>query len=480
MNQATREIIGLNEAAMVLGDWPISADQSELPVQIFDLKTQTELEIPSNDSILHIIPAEAGMTVREEDSHGILTEGTMTLLSNDIKGRQIYRYKNTLVYTFPETEDQHTALSITVPTDNEAKHLFGDLEDTHDTDLIVSPLCRTYGENVQTLLKAAQIGARLVAEIIEKEGLRGDNSDGIKEIIYTVVTGSLKPSNQYAIELDNYFGKITRPAKKEAVDFATLPGTEHRVKIGMKQKVNAERAEELLHDVGAMYNQVLGCASMTSFIVGGRDAGSVSAVRNLEQLLNHKDLTGLINEFTQFPRPYYPEEVDLAESLSSIVEWHQIAQSFGRSSLVIETDFKEIPKVKLDATQAKRAFRNLFSNASRIATRVKASARISADGQFVETVVSNNGRAIEKGKLESIFKRREQGDKSEVRGASGLGLAVVSKAAELNRGEVFAASQLEDGQFYRGNPDGTTSLIENPDFDTSYPVHFIMRHSISN
>jgi PAS domain S-box-containing protein len=99
--------------------------------------------------------------------------------------------------------------------------------------------------------------------------------------------------------------------------------------------------------------------------------------------------------------------------------------------------------IEADATRLQQIVWNLLSNAIKFSPRggqVHVDARRSGD--FLEMVVTDNGKGIEPEFLPRIFDRFSQQDATTTRshGGLGLGLAIVKQLTELHGGSVHAAS----------------------------------------
>jgi signal transduction histidine kinase len=101
-----------------------------------------------------------------------------------------------------------------------------------------------------------------------------------------------------------------------------------------------------------------------------------------------------------------------------------------------------------DKTRLTQIVVNLLSNALKFTDRggrVHVSVGPAADAGFVEFCVSDTGRGIPNDKLEKIFGRFEQLDRSGSRLGVGLGLAICRRLAEAQHGRIWAESQVGVG-----------------------------------
>src|SRR5699024_3227403 len=119
--------------------------------------------------------------------------------------------------------------------------------------------------------------------------------------------------------------------------------------------------------------------------------------------------------------------------------------------LIFDTNIEE-KIVKVDINVMERILLNLLSNAIKFTPSGGMIQVLVEDfGQEVEIVVMDNGIGIKESKLEDIFKRFHQGDRSlEFNpGGSGVGLYLVKKLVEMQGGKIYVHSELGSGSTFQ-------------------------------
>ena len=124
-----------------------------------------------------------------------------------------------------------------------------------------------------------------------------------------------------------------------------------------------------------------------------------------------------------------------------------LASEFAEDAAIMERRFSfKAPAldgvlVALDAEAARRAFRNLFTNAVHYTPRGGSIAlKIETDDRLLSASLVDDGIGIEPEDRESIFEPFFRGKNSEGRGGSGLGLAVVKNVIESHGWRISCAS----------------------------------------
>ncbi len=134
------------------------------------------------------------------------------------------------------------------------------------------------------------------------------------------------------------------------------------------------------------------------------------------------------------------------------VESHFLAAFEERSLTFTSTVADETPAVLADRTRLVQILVNLLSNAVKFTDpggSITASAAPTQHGTFVEFCVSDTGRGIPADKLEQVFERFEQLDRSGSRLGVGLGLAICRQLVVAQGGHICAESKLGAGSRFR-------------------------------
>ena len=116
------------------------------------------------------------------------------------------------------------------------------------------------------------------------------------------------------------------------------------------------------------------------------------------------------------------EDVNLKELLSQRVEYFSL--SIESKKISIEQNLKDGVTLHVDKNRLTKLLDNLLSNAIKY-NKIKGKIEVVLEDRYF--YIKDNGRGIEKDKLEQIFKRYERADKSV--GGFGIGLSIVSKIA---------------------------------------------------
>ncbi len=165
-----------------------------------------------------------------------------------------------------------------------------------------------------------------------------------------------------------------------------------------------------------------------------------SAAEVIKQEIDRLDK--VIKALLDFGRPSKPTlvHIDVAEVLEDVVLF--TGRFASQSNVYIETHFGEdVPKVVGDPDQLKQVFLNLVTNAVQAMGEEGGVIDVSTsiDGDYVETVVSDNGPGIAPGDLSKVFDpfftKRAEG--------TGLGLTIVHRIIDEHDGhiEVVSSSQ---------------------------------------
>jgi two-component system sensor histidine kinase ChiS len=134
---------------------------------------------------------------------------------------------------------------------------------------------------------------------------------------------------------------------------------------------------------------------------------------------------------------YIVEEI--SQSVAEYIKSHGI-------TLIFDTDVEE-KIIAFDEEKVERIILNLLSNAVKFTERNGSIlVNIYDKGNFVEISIKDTGTGIPKDKLEFIFERFAQIDKSTSRQneGSGIGLALVKSLVKMHDGKIYAKS--EDGK----------------------------------
>ena len=210
-------------------------------------------------------------------------------------------------------------------------------------------------------------------------------------------------------------------------------------------RLKEEFLATLSHELRNPLNAILGWATLLSrkpdlpeAIAGGLQSIERNARFQAQMIADLLDYAGITFGKMRLvvasidPNPVILAALD-ALSASAQAAGVEVSASLGQEPVIIEAD----------ATRLQQILWNLLSNAVKFSPRgghVHLDARRSGD--FLEIVVTDDGRGIEPEFLPRIFERFSQQDATTTRshGGLGLGLAIVKQLTELHGGSVHASS----------------------------------------
>ena len=117
------------------------------------------------------------------------------------------------------------------------------------------------------------------------------------------------------------------------------------------------------------------------------------------------------------------EDVDLKKLLSQRIEYFSLF--IESKKITLKQSLKDDVSLHVDKNRLAKLIDNLLSNAIKY-NKIKGEIEVVLEDRYF--YIKDNGRGIEKGKLEQIFKRYERADKSV--GGFGIGLSIVSKIVQ--------------------------------------------------
>ena len=117
------------------------------------------------------------------------------------------------------------------------------------------------------------------------------------------------------------------------------------------------------------------------------------------------------------------ENVDLKKLFIERIEYFSLF--LASKKITLKQNLKDNVSLHIDKNRLTKLIDNLFSNAIKY-NKIKGQIEVVLEDKYF--YIKDNGRGIEKDKLEQIFKRYERADKSV--GGFGIGLSIVSKIAQ--------------------------------------------------
>ena len=161
-----------------------------------------------------------------------------------------------------------------------------------------------------------------------------------------------------------------------------------------------------------------------------------------------KQMSSLIDDILRYSgaghNPQKSRKVDLHQVVSDII--HDIAPP---KHIDITTE-NELPKLVCKKTHIKQIFQNLLSNAVKYMDKSEGHIKIGCV-ELEDTwrfSVADNGSGIEKKYFDKIFKIFQTLSPREGLDSTGIGLSIVKKLVELNKGSVWVESEVDKGSTF--------------------------------
>jgi signal transduction histidine kinase len=268
------------------------------------------------------------------------------------------------------------------------------------------------------------------------------------------------------------FTKEERQFSNEEVEFLSTLAGQAAIAIQnsqlyeqtRKQAVELERANQvkseflsvMSHELRTPLNAIVGYTGMVQDGIFGET--NAEQRKALEKVVNRsKDLLSMISDILEVSRmeaeAVRMESRDVA--LGSFLDELRLAYDIPLDQgLVMVWDYpSDLPIMRTDSGKLRHILQNLINNAIKFTVRgnVTVSARYLPIIKSVEFSVADTGIGISKEAMPYIFEAFRQGDSSETRSFSGVGvgLHIVKKFAELLQGKVEVESEPGKGSIFK-------------------------------
>jgi len=259
---------------------------------------------------------------------------------------------------------------------------------------------------------------------------------------------ALKHSVKQALSLVHELGIAKNQVETLSVQSAE---TSRRVEELMEyDKVKTEFFANMSHELRTPLNVICSTIQLLKSFEGSKNLGdekikyyinimNQNSLRLLRLINNIIDTTKIEGDYISLHLKngdivYIVEEI--SQSVAEYIKSHGI-------TLIFDTDVEE-KIIAFDEEKIERIILNLLSNAVKFTER-NGSILVSIfdKGDFVEISIKDTGAGIPKDKLEFIFERFAQIDKSTSRQneGSGIGLALVKSLVEMHEGKIYANSE---------------------------------------
>ncbi|MEK6601656.1 MAG: ATP-binding protein, partial [Candidatus Binatota bacterium] len=221
-------------------------------------------------------------------------------------------------------------------------------------------------------------------------------------------------------------------------------------------KIKSEFLSVMSHELRTPLNAIVGYTGMVQDGVFGET--NAEQRKALEKVVNRsKDLLSMISDILEVSRmeaeAVRMESRDVA--LGSFLDELRLAYDIPLDQgLVMVWDYpSDLPIMRTDSGKLRHILQNLINNAIKFTVRgnVTVSARYLPIIKSVEFSVADTGIGISKEAMPYIFEAFRQGDSSETRSFSGVGvgLHIVKKFAELLQGKVEVESEPGKGSIFK-------------------------------
>ncbi len=263
--------------------------------------------------------------------------------------------------------------------------------------------------------------------------------------INTLIT--LKHSVKQELSLAHELGIANDQVKELSIQSVE---TSRRVEELMAyDKVKTEFFANLSHELRTPLNVICSTIQLIKSLDGSKELGD-EKIKYYINIMNQNSLRllRLINNIidtTKVEGNYISLQLKNADIVYVIEEISQSVAEYVKSkgiTLIFDTDIEE-KTIAFDEEKIERIMLNLLSNSVKF-TKENGSILVNMHdkGDFVEISIKDTGIGIPSDKLEFIFKRFAQVDKSTSRHneGSGIGLALVKALVEMHDGEIHANS----------------------------------------
>lgn len=222
-------------------------------------------------------------------------------------------------------------------------------------------------------------------------------------------------------------------------------------------KLKTEFFANISHELRTPLNVILGATQMFNFVLkdisfNDDDIHKVEKYLNMMQQ-NSFRLIRIVNnliDITKMDSGFFQMNLencnivsiieDITLSVAAYIEYKNV-------ELVFDTDIEE-KILACDPDKIERIMLNLLSNAVKF-TNIGGNIKVNVhnNGESIIISVKDNGLGIPEDKLEEIFEKFKQVDKSFMRGheGSGIGLSLVKSLVEMHKGTIYAKSEYGKG-----------------------------------
>jgi len=264
--------------------------------------------------------------------------------------------------------------------------------------------------------------------------------------INTLIT--LKQSVKKALSLVHELGIAKNQV--ETLSVQNAEASRRVEELIANDKVKTDFLTNMSHELRTPLNVICSTIQLLKSLDGSKNLGD-EKIKYYINIMNQNSLRllRLINNIidtTKIEADYISLNLKNGDIVYVVEEISQSVAEYIKShgiSLIFDTDVEE-KIIAFDEEKIERIMLNLLSNAVKFTERNGSIlVNIFDKGDFIEISVKDTGIGIPKGKLEFIFERFAQIDKSTSRHneGSGIGLALVKSLVEMHGGKINAYSE---------------------------------------
>lgn len=277
----------------------------------------------------------------------------------------------------------------------------------------------------------------------EKKLLRKDGKE-----IYAIVKSVLQINDE---------GKPTH-AIVQVLDITEIKRVQSELVKAIEKAEASDRMKsaflaQMSHEIRTPLNVILTASPLIADEVGGEDEellAIINSVRSAGKRLQ-RTIDLILNMSSVQSGNYQPEfsEIDIEEDLRDMMsEFKSLCEDKGLS--LSFRNYAGTPLIEADKYTFNQIFQNLIGNAIKYTRQGFVNVNIKESGKTLIVEVEDSGIGMSENYLKNLFKPFSQediGQKREFEG-NGLGLALVKKYVEINRGSISVKSEKNSGSVF--------------------------------
>ena len=161
-----------------------------------------------------------------------------------------------------------------------------------------------------------------------------------------------------------------------------------------------------------------------------------------------------LQELSKLEAGYLPvqqEVVDLPSLIEQVVQRFRDQQLDAQNPPIVVNSPDDLPAAKADPVRTEQILVNLLSNALQYTDSGEITIKTWTQRDQIWLAVQDTGIGIAEADLPHVFERFWRADRSRSRrsGGTGIGLAICQRLVELQGGEIYVSSQIEQGSTFQ-------------------------------